>query len=230
MSMLQWAENEVELAIKKLDKTTDKLLIETYLDALDVFKLIIEKSDSGLQYNLFTSVIQRLMDNMPLTPLTGHINEFTFVYSVGDKGVYQNKRRSSLFCDATTGNDGFTHTLYRDNDRCVCVYASDPSGVMWHNSFVSRIINERFPIIFPYMPTKPIKVLCEQFKANKDNNGDYDMLNIKGVVFPDGTEQPINLYFVEEFGKWEEVTEREYNSFKSLSLNVKERSDKSEGL
>lgn len=76
------------------------------------------------------------------------------------------------------------------------------------------IINEMFPIKMPYMPSKPIEVVCTDFLFDKAN-GDFDTVGIHYCIKEENGKKvtiPINRYFKEdEKADWIEIDEEEYS-------------------
>ena len=62
---------------------------------LDIVRRFFDQWDSGGAVAVAAPILQRLIAGLPLSPLTGEADEWV---EVGD-GVFQNKRRSSVFKD-----------------------------------------------------------------------------------------------------------------------------------
>ena len=88
-------------------------------------------------------------------------------------------------------------------------------NIVW-SGFVHNIIEKKFPITMPYMPSDPIKVYCSEFKTN--NNGIYDTLAIFYAVTPEDTAKVIDLFFKYEDNDWKEITQDEYKERKTKSI------------
>lgn len=166
------------------------------------------------------SILNRLIDGQPLVPIedTDDIwNECT--RPKDNPKVYQCKRMSSLFKDVY--DDGTI--IYNDVERSYCVDINNPC-VLHGSGLGSRIIDEMFPIVMPYMPGKPIKVYCEDFLTDK-KNGDFDTVGIFYAIKTENGQQErieINRFFREPEGdeekKWIEISKEEYDERKSRKL------------
>lgn len=225
MNMLDWARKEVEIACRK--ENPDKKRGEfdygcaCYGSALKAFESLCGDGHSGFSIKMTQSILNRLIDGKPLTPIedTDDIwDTCTWHDSDGFKW-YQCKRMPSLFKKVYP--DGAIK--YRDNDRSYCVDINDPR-IIYTSGLGSCVVDAMFPITMPYMPSKPIKVYCEDFLTDK-KNGDSDTV---GVFYAIKTEngQPekieINRFFRKpegnEGGKWTEISKEEYDERKSRKL------------
>lgn len=225
MNMLDWARKEVEIACRK--ENPDKKRGEfdygcaCYGSALKAFESLCGDGHSGSSIKMTQSILNRLIDGKPLTPIedTDDIwDTCTWHDSDGFKW-YQCKRMPSLFKKVYP--DGAIK--YRDNDRSYCVDINDPR-IIYTSGLGSCVVDAMFPITMPYMPSKPIKVYYEDFLTDK-KNGDSDTV---GVFYAIKTEngQPekieINRFFRKpegnEDGKWTEISKEEYDERKSRKL------------
>lgn len=225
MNMLDWARQEVGIACRK--ENPDKKRGEfdygcaCYGSALKAFESLCGDGHSGFSIKMTQSILNRLIDGKPLTPIedTDDIwDTCTWHDSDGFKW-YQCKRMPSLFKKVYP--DGAIK--YRDNDRSYCVDINDPR-IIYTSGLGSCVVDAMFPITMPYMPSKPIKVYCEDFLTDKKNS-DSDTV---GVFYAIKTEngQPekieINRFFREpegnEDGKWTEISKEEYDERKSRKL------------
>ena len=112
---------------------------------LDVIELFANQGHSGFSANYMISVVTRLMQLKPLTPLTGDDDEWTRVQD--EPVLYQNKRRSSVF----KGPDGQAY----DIDACVVKDTWKDSSGELHTDYVSNQKCFR-DIAFPYVvPDEP---------------------------------------------------------------------------
>lgn len=199
MSMSDWAKREVEIACAR-EKQVSKEENEwdygcaCYESALKAFDSLCEDNHSGFSIHLTKSILDRLIDGKPLTPIedTEDVwNDISDISDVrGEKNKYQCKRMSSLFKDVYA--DGTVK--YSDVNRIICVDYHDSKNT-WFNGKVCNVIDELLPIVMPYMPdNKPIKVYCEEFLTDR-KNGDWDTLGILYAIKPDGKRVPINRFF-----------------------------------
>ena len=197
MSMIEWAENEVELACKReIDSVLERddwcygadYGIGCYKSALKAYKSLMEDGHSGLSFSFTRSILESLMHNRPLTPLENNPEDWEYCWKNSESKIstYQHKRRSSLFKDVTeTGIEA-----YHDNELVCCVDINDENNIHFSNGAVRTIYGLKHPIIFPYMP--PMKPAV----AYIERPGDSDYLKIHKIdhcdghvdIFPEGEE------------------------------------------
>lgn len=210
MTLFDWANREVSLA-----KELEKQGLEDgefdyggacYDSALKAFRSLTEDGHSGMSIRITKSILNRLIDGQPLTPIedTDDIwNEIHYDEKEHYK-VYQCKRMSSLFKDVY--DDG--RVEYYDISGFYCIDITTKNT--YHSNLVRKIIGEMFPIEMPYNPpNKPIQVFCEDCLTDP-NNGDYDTVGILYLINSDGVKVDINRYFKEEKENWIEITITEY--------------------
>lgn len=225
MSMLDWAKKEVEIACarEKALSTEDgdwDYGCGCYQSALKAFESLCEDGHSGYSIGITKGILVRLIEGKPLTPIEDIPdiwNDMFFDEHDEDKS-YQCKRMSALFKHVSA--DGTV--TYNDVDRVCCFDVNNPD-LTYHNGFVSRIINEMYPITMPYMPGKPFYVASEDFLTDP-KNGDFDTM---GVLYfeRDGSKQDINRYFKESKDGWDEIAKEEYLERKLVAKALKEIKD-----
>ena len=216
MSMIEWAEKEVELACKR--EAPDRNDGEwdygctCYESALKAYKSLCEDGHSGTSFWFTKNILVKLMNGDPLTPIedTDDIWNECGADTREHFTVYQCKRKSSLFKDIY--DDG--HIEYSDVERFLCYNPDDPHKTHFYNGFVARIANEYRPIIFPYYPDNANKYKIQVIESlyRYDGHDDYDMLAILGMENLARTEYvPINRYYISEEGQeLTEISEQEY--------------------
>ena len=220
---LDWAEREVAIACEtenpnKKDREFD-YDCAFYKSALKAFKTLCDDGHSGLSMKITQSILNRLINGQPLTPIedTDDIWYERHHCKDGHK-LYQCKRMSSLFKDVYA--DGTIE--YSDNNRLYCVNINNTND-MYYSGLVRRIIDKMFPITMPYMPGKPIKVYCENFLTD-ERNGDFDTIGVLYALKTDNGKQEkieINRFFIEpkdnEEFDWVEISKEEYYKRKNES-------------
>lgn len=214
MSMIEWAEKEVELACKREAPDGEwNYGCDCYASALRAYKSLCKDDHSGMSWGITKDILVRLMDGDPLTPIEdtddiwndlGHFSGLRYT-------MYQCKRRSGLFKDVY--DDG--HTEYSDVDRFRCYNPDDPNKIPFYNGFITGIANKYRPIIFPYCPdnTNKYKIqVVESLYRNNDGHCDFDTLAILGMENLAKTEYvPINRYYIAGIGQEPtEISEQEY--------------------
>lgn len=217
--ILEWAKREVEIACEKENPNRRPGEFDygcaCYESALKAYKSLCEDGHSGFSIKMTQSILNRLLNDQPLTPIED-------VDDVWDKSprpkdgpeLYQCKRMSSLF--KTVKPDG--SVTYDDVHRVICISLNNHLAT-YRSGLVNRIINEMFPITMPYMPGEPIKVYCEDFLVN-EKNGDFDTV---GVFYALKTEDckekriEINKFFgtsEDEPNKFVEISKEKYDELK----------------
>lgn len=217
--MFEWAKEEVALACEReksyIKSDNDGMPIEfdyacsCYNSALKAFKSLCEDGHSGMSISLTKQILNRLIDNKPLTPIEDTEDMWTLIETDETKKVYQCKRISSLFKDVYSD-----HTEYHDIERS---YGVDITNrFTYHSGLISSIVNEMFPITMPYYPSnKPIKVYTTDFLVD-EKNGDYDTVGVYYMI-KDGERIEVNRFFKEsdcdtdcDYGRMMEITEEEF--------------------
>ena len=180
MSIVQFAENELDILIKNIeDKSLEDYIkedsyIETVEDAarvrtleckaaklakenvMELIKVIDEQGHSGLSIGFVMSLLKTLVKYRPLTALTGSEEEWKDVSDFyGDKAsVQQNKRCPSIF---RVCNDNAT--AYNVDGKVF----SDDNGESWFCCSASKV-----PVTFPYeVPEVERIILHSQEEVDK---------------------------------------------------------------
>lgn len=98
--------------------------------------------------------------------------------------------------------------VYSDCNRWV-FEAPDHPNIPWHNGFLSKYLDEKFPIQFPYNPVT-IHVRVEEILTDPAH-GDYDAQHIIDFADPEtGRKVGVDAYFEEVDGKWQEIGKRKW--------------------
>ena len=209
MSLLEWAEREIALAIKneRGDAPEDEwdYGVACYESALKAFKSLLEDGHSGASIRYTKHILNRLIDGQCLLPIEDTEDVWKLSREEDDYTVYQCIRMSSLFKDVY--KDG--RVVYNDLYRYYCEDVN--SGVTFTSGIVSRLIDETYPITMPYMPSsKKYKVVTEDF-ATTGEVGCWDTFAIHYIITPEGDKVKINKFYKEDStGELVEITEEEY--------------------
>ena len=209
MGMKEWAEREVQIACKR--ENPDRKEGEwdygcaCYESALKAFNSLMEDGHSGTSIGFTKQILNRLIDGKPLIP----IEDTEDVWNEcprDNRGytTYQCKRMSSLF--KYVYPDG--SVKYSDTNRIVCI--DFYSGSTYHNGFISRIVDEMFPITMPYLGGETYKVYVSDFLYD-ENNGDFDTIKIHYILKPDGEKITVDRYFKESDSGFVEIDLDEYS-------------------
>lgn len=221
--MLEWAKEEVKLACKKenpdmeYDENGNPIEfdygISCYYSALRAYESLLKDNHTGMSINITKSILNRLIDHQPLTPIedTEDVWNYAFYKDTNGAKVYQCKRMSSLFKDVLL--DGKIE--YSNNDTCYCVNINEPN-ISYRSGLVNRIIEEMYPITMPYWPTKPIKVFTENFLVDP-KNGDFDTFGIFYLI-KDDEKVEVNRFFKASENGWDEINIDEYNERKEFRI------------
>ena len=222
---MEWAEREVEIACKTEEEKGEgfSYIYMCYQSALQAYKRLIDDNHSGMSWEITRGILARLINNLPLTPIENdpELWKYAFEQEDGTK-YYQCKRMSSLFKEIHP--DGSIE--YDDIDR---VYLFDnESQTTWRSVEARKIVNEHFPVLFPYYPVeKPYKVVAGEYLTDR-KNGDYDTIAYMYIVTPDGNKLPVNRYFGETDKGWRELTADEFNNRYAMHTARKRKEEEDE--
>lgn len=221
MSMSEWAENEVKLACRREnpDREEDEwdYGCSCYESALKAYKCLMEDGHSGMSFGFTKSILIRLMNSLPLTPIEGGEDEWEYSFDDEDGTKnYQNKRMGSLFLSVHP--DG--SVTYDDIQDYFCV--DENSGLTYKGGGACDVLDEyREPIKFPYWPTeKKWEVHTKEYLTDR-KNGDFDTKEYLYLISPDGIRVNVNRYFADADGGWEEIGEEEFQKRVRMDLNRK---------
>ena len=227
--ILEWAKREVEIACKRENPNKKEGEFDygcfCYSSALKAFKSLYDDEHSGCSIRITQSILNRLIDGKPLTPIEDTDDVWNISHANGNgEMIYQCNRMSALF--KTVHPDGSVD--YSSIDHCYCIDINNPKNT-YSSRLVRRIIHKLFPITMPYIPGEPIKVFCEYFLTDK-NNGDFDTIGVF-YAFKEENGEPIrieiNRFFrepfknekeSEEFPGYVEISKEEYDSRKAIKL------------
>ena len=227
MNMIDWAKHEVELACNG-DPNDDGVLYAQicFQSALKAFESICNDSLTGFQVSWVRDILVRMLNGKPLTPIED-VPESWAPSLWQDKKLkeeYQCVRMTSLFKNVHM--DGTV--TYQDVNRVICT--DQVSSTTWHNGLADKIVNEMFPITFPYAPAdKPYKVRMNEYLTNR-KNGDFDTVMYIDVTSPDGTVTPINRYFGETEDGWQELTSDEFTARYAQHLERVRKEKEADGI
>jgi len=222
MNMYQWAENECRLACGKenpdhnFDSDDFDYGCSCYKSALKAYKSLLDDGHSGMSFSFTKRILERLMDNQPLTPITDDdffsVERGTEEYPMeseeylkerGLKSDLQCLRMSSLFRTETI--DGCVK--YHDIDRYYYVDVECPSDTY---SSSADFLDEMFPITMPYNPEVGKYVIYAQTFLSDVNKGDFDTKGILYLKTPSGEKVDVGIYMTEKDGKMVRINRDEY--------------------
>lgn len=212
MDMEKWAKREIEIACKKERGDGDPGVwdygVACYESAYKAFLSLLDDGHSGMSIGFTKNILNRLIDGKVLTPIEDTPDIWNDITYKADKFTqYQCKRMSSLFKDVY--HDGTVK--YTDVGRYICVNKNDPFDC-WHNGFIGRLIDEKYPITMPYMPpSRQYTVWCTEGLSDP-KNGDFDTIGVWYVDRPDGERDTIERFFKDDENgpSFVEITREEY--------------------
>ena len=225
MSMMDWAEREVELACKreKPDRKDGEwdYGCACYESALRAYKSLMGDEHSGFSIGITRQILNRLILGRPLTPIEDTPDMWNECGKIGNEDYtsYQCKRMSSLF--KYVYPDGKIE--YKDIDLARGVHIDNPT-ISFSSGLISKIAHELSPVTMPYAPYDyPIKIYVEEFLTDAAN-GDFDTTGVIFAKMPDGSEKRINRFFkdCDESPHWKEIDISEYMNRKIKANKLKE--------
>ena len=204
MTTNEWAEKEIEIVCKKENPKWDGKSFDygcaCYQSALKAYKSLCEDEHSGFSFGLTKNILIRLMEGLPLTPITD--DDFTnvkpeiwespeYLKEHGLKSNLQCPRMSSLFREETL--DG--KITYTDVNRTIMYNATG----CWHSGIASRLVDEMFPITMPYYPSKEkYKVYGETFDMEDGVDKSANLVKIYYIITPNNERIEVNKEFKTE--------------------------------
>ena len=223
MGMKEWAEREVQIACKR--ENPDRKEGEwdygcaCYESALKAFNSLMEDGHSGTSIGFTKQILNRLIDGKSLTPIEDTEDIWNeCVRTDREYTTYQCKRMSSLFKYVYPNGS----VKYSDVDRIVCI--DFYSGSTYHSGFISRIVDEMYPITMPYSANGIYKVYCVDFLYDL-KNGDFDTIAIKYIITPEDKVVGIHRYFKESDSGFIEI---DWNEYMARLRKSKKRGEKSD--
>ena len=169
-TMSGWAKREVEIVCKQ---NNNEYFVSCVESALKAYISLMEDDHSGCSFSITASILKRLIDNKPLSPIYD-TDDVWYAPSTNGENCksYQCKRKSSLFKDVYS--DGTIE--YTDNDRIRCKTIGTKHT--FYSGLASRYINNLYPIKMPYFADEQFIVYMKDYLSDP-KNGDYDTLWIK---------------------------------------------------
>lgn len=213
MSMKEWAKREIEIVCEKSNED-NWYYSECCKSALKAFETLCGDGHSGMSIQMTKAILNKLIDGVALTPIEDTDDMWSDKLSGGMSDEYvtlQCVRKTSLFKDIY--KDGTVR--YNDVDRVICIDVNNENHA-WTNGRISRLINDMYPIEFPYEFKGKYKVYCEEFLVD-EKNGDFDTVGVLYVILPGGEKVDINQYTHEVNGEMVEVPKNIYDKLKRMA-------------
>lgn len=215
MNMIEWAENEIRIALAQGNENDDfyEYSKACYESALKAYKSLCGDGHSGMSISIARNILNRLIKHQPLTPIEDTEDVWAEHFNMREDDrikVYQCKRMGCFWKDAFP--DGTVR--YQDNERAYGVNMNYPECT-YHSGLITRIVNEMYPITMPYCPpNQPFKVYTEEFLFDA-RNGDFDTVYIHYIRTPEGDKVDVNRVFTESKNGWKEITPEELDRLKA---------------
>lgn len=218
--LLDWAKTEIQLAIDKEQRNANQdewnYGTECYKSALKAYESLLSDEHSGSSIEVTQSILNRLIDGNPLTPIEDTEDTWNLVSQKDGITTYQCSRMSSLFKCVKKCNSGDIVVTYKDIDACYCL--EEGNDISFHSSLINRLYSEMFPITMPYMPpTAPDMAVCKEILTDP-KNGDFDTVAFLYVQKPSGERIEVNRYFKEVETGWKEISKTEFDERARISI------------
>lgn len=158
------------------------------------------------------TILNRLSDGKPLTPIEDIDDEFVYSETIDNFKLFSSIRRPSLIkCLRPDGG-----VFYFDNDRCVGIDINSGTARI-HSNLIDVIVDCLCPITMPYWPDDdPIKVYFEDFCAY-NGDGYYDTRCFMYLIHPSKGRLPVNRYFKYDDNQPVEIDLIEYIQRKEIA-------------
>lgn len=224
MKQSEWAKREIEIACKKENPEWDGESFDygcsCYQSALKAYNSLAEDEHSGCSWNITKNILIRLMNSLPLTPITDEdfdnssdLLPSKVLKELGFVSQKQCQRMSSLFRYETL--DG--KVTYSDVNRVYCIDINN-EGNTFTCSRARKIVDQLYPITMPYKPTvQGYKIYTEDFLTVK-KDGDYDTQAYIYMITPSNERIDLNIYEGEVDGKWISLTKEQYEARKQKKI------------
>lgn len=217
MSMIDWAENEIRIALARENENDDfyEYIKACHESALKAYKSLCGDGHSGMSISITRNILDRLIKCQPLTPIEDTEDVWTEHLGMREDDqikVYQCKRMTCFWKEVYP--DGTIR--YQDTERACGVNMNDPECT-YHSGLITRIVDEMYPITMPHYPlNRPYEVYTEEFLFDA-RNGDFDTVHIHYIKTPYGDKVDVNRVFTESEDRrgWKEITPEELDRLKA---------------
>lgn len=155
-NLLSHAKHELDL-IGMTEDSPDEMNRMMRKHVLHMMQEFANEGHSGFSAGYAISILSKLFDFKPLSPLTGADDEWSDVRDYGPIPHWQNKRRSSVFKDADGSVYDIDGKVFWEWSRRP--YDEDEEGYPGESVYKSYYTcrESRVPVTFPYtVPDKPI--------------------------------------------------------------------------
>jgi hypothetical protein len=224
MSNMEWAKNEVRLALEREASVDDESIgigyeyvKNCFESALKAYESLCDDGHSGMSISVTRNILDRLIKHQTLTPIEDTEDVWTekFWKREDDQNrLYQCNRMTCFW--KRVYPDGTI--IYSDNERVCGVNMNNPECT-YYSRLATSIVDDLYPITMPYCPpNRPFKVYAEEFLFDA-RNGDYDTVYIHYIQTPEGDKVDVNRVFTESEDRpgMQEITLDEFEKLKRSS-------------
>lgn len=179
-SYKDWAKNEVELAIKETETAYIQLAYEMAYEIASKFADCVWNKDVA---GRIASYATQLICSRPLTPYEDKEDQWKMI---DDNGlIYEHKRCVSLLKMI----DDNRNASYTDLNRLECIEV-DTLKTYTDNNHERRLLDEMYPIKFPYLPIGHYTIYTLRFEEE-----DTKYIMYHSIKLNDGTIMRLCRYF-----------------------------------
>ena len=201
MDKQKWADKEIQLFCNEFKDEDEKdeyirACIDAAILSLTVYSVILkdEKTDS----NLTLSIVEQLSKGLPLTPIMNREDDWELLSSdrVPSDENYKKIYRCTRYHKLYRGIKKDDSITYFEMER-VKAYDMDHLHGFTGQLF-TKVVEELYPITFPYVPTGTYKVFCDRFFSGERKDGQdtlYNTMCIRAVMTPDGERTSIMKFY-----------------------------------
>lgn len=215
MKQSEWAKREIELAFEsdasEEGESECSYIRLCYESALKAFLSLCEDGHSGMSFGITKNILLRLMEGLPLTPIEGKDDDWSYAFTDDDESeVFQCTRMSKLF--KYVHPDGSVE-YHANNFHCV----EEDTG-RWYFGGGARDILEEYigKIQMPYTPLDTEYEVHTRTYLSDPANGDFDTKEYLYIVRPDKTRVDVNRYFGETEDGWKELDRETFEARKKM--------------
>lgn len=209
----EWAREQCKRYTLKFPKDEQEYIGNCCVSALIAYNNLINGGHSGMSFDITRTILDNLLNGIPLVPLEDTPDDWMFVRSSNDEDCYHHKMRHSL---SKYVNRETKKARFIDTDRVVCKdHARTLSGEVnipgYYSGLICDLVHEICPITFPYTPTKSRYVALVEELLTDPKNGDFDSVALRAIVTPKGHSIIIDKFFKEENHSWTRISLEEWN-------------------
>lgn len=223
--LYRWAVDQCDSYTAKFPKEDQEYIRRCCESALGAYKCLIDCGHSGVSSSIARSILNDLVNEVPLTPLEDIPDEWVFAGASEEEDSYWHRKRPSLFKHV---NRRTKSARFIDTNRVMCqdygrVLLGEEDAPKCYNGFVSKLVHEIRPIRFPYMPTKaPYIALVEELLTDP-KHGDFDSLALRAILTPRGRLVMVDKFFKEDDCSWTRIGLDEWNERAKMDQDRRDR-------